>query len=74
MDSSVEPILKEMLGLMGFPERGIAREEIAGQVIYSIEAGEAGRALIGQYGDTVQALDLLVKKMVEKKLHLPRGN
>jgi len=67
MDSLVEPILKDLLGLLGFSNAGIAREEIAGQVVYSIEAGEAGRALIGQYGDTVQALDLLVKKIAEKK-------
>lgn len=66
-DSAVEPILKDLLGLMGFPNAGIAKEEIAGQVVYSIEAGEAGKALIGQYGDTVHALDFLVKKMVEKK-------
>jgi len=66
-DSSVEPILKDLLGLMGFPNAGIAKEEIAGQTVYSIEAGEAGRALIGQYGDTVYAIDLLVKKIVEKK-------
>jgi spoIIIJ-associated protein len=69
MDATVEPILKDLLGLMGFPEAGIAKEEIAGQVVYSIEAGEAGRALIGQYGDTVYALDLLVKKMVEKRFN-----
>lgn len=68
MDSMVQPIIKELLDLMGYPNAGIAREEIAGQVVYSIEAGEAGRALIGQYGDTVHALDLLVKKMVEKRL------
>jgi spoIIIJ-associated protein len=68
MDSIVQPIIKELLGLMGYPDAGIAREEIAGQVVYSIEAGEAGRALIGQYGDTVHALDLLIKKMVEKRL------
>jgi len=66
-DKYVEPVLKEILGLMGFPNAGIAKEEVAGQVIYSIEAGEAGRSLIGQYGDTVHALDLLVKKIVEKK-------
>lgn len=66
-DSAVEPILKDLLGLMGFPNAGIAKEEIAGQVVYSIEAGEAGRSLIGQYGDTVHAIDLLVKKIVEKR-------
>ena len=67
MDSAVEPVLKEVLQLLGFPNAGIAREEVAGQVVYSIEAGEAGRSLIGQYGDTVHALDLLVKKIIEKK-------
>lgn len=67
MDAHVEPVLKDILGLMGFPEAGIAREEIAGQVVFSIEAGEAGRALIGQYGDTVHALDMIVKKIVEKR-------
>lgn len=72
-DATVEPILKDLLGLMGFPEAGIAKEEIAGQVVYSIEAGEAGRALIGQYGDTVHAIDLLVKKIVEKKTAAGEG-
>ena len=67
MDSIVQPVLKELLGILGFQDAGIAKEEIAGQVVYSIEAGEAGLALIGQYGDSVQALDLLVKKVVEKK-------
>ncbi len=66
--SHVEPILKQLLNHLGFPNAGIAKEEAAGQVIYSIEAGEDGRVLIGQYGDAVHALDLLVKKMVEKKL------
>jgi predicted RNA-binding protein Jag len=67
VDANVEPVLKDLLGLLGFSTAGIAKEETAGQVIYSIEAGEAGRALIGQYGDTVHALDLLVKKIVEKR-------
>jgi spoIIIJ-associated protein len=67
MESSVENVLKELLAQMGFPNAGIAKEEVAGQVVYSIEAGDAGRSLIGQYGDTVHAMDLLVKKMVEKK-------
>ncbi len=67
MDALVEPILKDMITLLGFPDAGIAKTEIAGQIVYSIEAGEAGRALIGQYGDTVYALDLVVKKIVEKK-------
>ena len=68
VDALVEKTLKDLLGFMGYPEAGIAKQEIAGQVVYSVEAGEAGRALIGQYGDTVYALDTLVKKMAEKKL------
>lgn len=67
METLVEPILKDLLGLMGLQNAGIAKEEIAGQTVFSIEAGEAGRALIGQYGDTVHAIDLIVKKIVEKK-------
>src|ERR1041385_9027742 len=71
MDAIVEPILKDLLGLLGFQSAGIAKDEVAGQVIFSIEAGEAGRALSSQYGDTVYALDLLIKKMAEKKLGAP---
>jgi spoIIIJ-associated protein len=67
MDSTVETILKEILPLIGFPSAGVAKSEIAGQVIFSIEAGEAGKALVGTHGDTVYALDLLVKKIVETK-------
>lgn len=67
METLVEPVLKELLTHLGFQNAGIAKEEIAGQTIFSIEAGESGRALIGQYGDTVHAIDLIVKKIVEKK-------
>jgi spoIIIJ-associated protein len=67
METNVEPILKEILTYMGYPTAGVAKQEIAGQTVYSIEAGEAVKGLIGQYGDTVHALDLLVKKIIEKK-------
>ena len=68
MEGVVEPILKDILRLIGMPNAGVAKAEIAGQVVYSIEAGEAGKDLIGTYGDTIHALDMLVKKIVEKKM------
>ncbi len=66
-DSIVENILRELLTALGVPFSGITKSEIAGQVIFSIEAGD-GRALIGMRGDTLQALDMLVKKIAEKQL------
>jgi spoIIIJ-associated protein len=71
--SIIESILKQLLAHLGFPNAGIAKDSVAGQVIYSIEAGEAGRILTGQYGDAVHALDFIVKKMVEKQLPPAEG-
>ena len=67
MDAIVEKTLKDLLPLNGFPTAGVAKTEIAGQIVYSIEAGEAGKELIGNNGDTVHALDFLVKKITEKQ-------
>jgi len=62
----VGTILKELLDALGVSYSGIEKSEIAGQAIYSIRA-EDGRALIGAHGDTVHALDTLVKKIYEKR-------
>jgi spoIIIJ-associated protein len=67
MHDVVEKTLKELLDAAGFPYANVARSEIAGQLVFSVEAEDA-RALIGAHGDTVHALDLLVKKIVEKRL------
>ena len=67
MNDTVETILKEMLDTTGLTYVGIQRSEIAGQLIFSIQA-EDGRTLIGGHGDTVHALDHLVKKIAEKRL------
>ena len=64
MESSVEAILRSMLDALGVPYSGITRSTVAGQEIFSIETGDA-RALIGAHGDTIHALDTLVKKIVE---------
>lgn len=68
MDSLVENTLKEILGLVGIAYEKIVRTEIAGQVIFSIESQADGPNLIGSHGDTIHALDFLMKRIVEKKL------
>ena len=69
-DRVVEKILEELLGALGVPFSDIKKSEIAGQVIFSIVV-EDGRALIGMRGDTLHALDMLVKKIAEKRLPPP---
>src|SRR5438132_7801827 len=66
MMMSAETILKEILSAIGATYTGIQKSEVAGQEIYSIKADD-GRALIGMHGDTVHALDTLVKKIYEKR-------
>ncbi len=61
-----EKILTDLLKATGVANGGIVREEVAGQTIFSIKADDP-KILIGMHGDTVHALDYLVKKMVEKK-------
>ncbi len=66
-DSVVEKILKELLDALGVSYSDVTKSEIAGQTIFSIQAAD-GRALIGMRGDTLHALDMLVKKVAEKHL------
>src|SRR3989344_3782402 len=67
MEKIVETTLKEFLEAAGLQYSGIVRNDVAGQMIFSIQADDA-RPLIGMHGDTVHALDHLVKKIVEKRL------
>jgi spoIIIJ-associated protein len=69
---SAEDILKELLGALGVSYSGIQREELAGQEILAIQTDDP-RTLIGSHGDTVHALDLLVKKIYEKRNPTPEG-
>lgn len=62
----VETILKEFLTAMDATHTGISRADAAGQVIFSIGADD-GKLLIGMHGDTVHAIDHLVKKIVEQR-------
>ena len=60
-----EKTLRELLDVIGASYEDVTREEIVGQTVFSIRTDD-GRSLIGQGGDTVHALDHLVKKIVEK--------
>ena len=66
MHDTIETILKELLDALGAPYTSIVRQKLAGQNIFSIQTDDA-RSLIGMHGDTVHALDLLVKKILEKR-------
>ena len=62
----IETIIKELLGVCALPYTNITRDEIAGQTVYTIHADD-GRPLIGMHGDTIHAIDTLVKRIVEKR-------
>jgi spoIIIJ-associated protein len=70
MHATVETILKELLASMGLETAKVSRAEAAGQAIFSIQTEDPAeaRALIGAHGDTVHAIDMLVKKIAEKRL------
>lgn len=68
MKPDVETILKELLAVIGVPYSSIEKNTVAGQEIFSIRTDGDARALIGAHGDTVHALDTLVKKIYEKGL------
>jgi spoIIIJ-associated protein len=67
MQPSPETILKELLNAAGVSYKDVSRAEAAGQVIFSIEMSGDARDLIGPRGETVQAIDHLVKKIIEQK-------
>lgn len=66
MSADAGVILKEVLQALGATYADISRSEVAGQEVFNIGTDDA-RTLIGMHGDTVHALDLLVKKIYEKR-------
>lgn len=70
---AIETILKELLAATGASYEAIMKSEVAGQIIYSIQTDDA-RTLIGMHGDTVYALDTLVKKIHEKRNPISEGS
>ncbi|MDO8514463.1 MAG: R3H domain-containing nucleic acid-binding protein [bacterium] len=68
---SVGAILKELLSVIGVPYTSIEQTSAAGQEIFSIHTDGDARALIGAHGDTIYAIDMLVKKIYEKRMPAP---
>jgi spoIIIJ-associated protein len=66
MEEAVENILTDLLRAMGISYDALSHSTLAGQTIFSIQTGSAP-ALIGGRGDTIHALDFLVKKIYEKQ-------
>ena len=67
MQSPPETILKEVLDAAGISYAKLSRSEAAGQTILSIETQDDPRDLIGMRGETLLAIDHLVKKIFEQK-------
>ncbi|MDO8481890.1 MAG: R3H domain-containing nucleic acid-binding protein [bacterium] len=67
MENTVQTTLKELLNSFGASYSEINKIEVAGQVVFNIQTDDA-RTLIGMHGDTVYAIDHLVKKITEQKL------
>ena len=65
-------IVKELLGALGVSYDTVESSEIAGQTVIGITTSDA-RTLIGGHGDTVHALDLLTKKIYEKRHPIAEG-
>ncbi len=61
---SPQSILHSLLDAIGIPYSDVTEIDIAGQMVLSVNAPD-GKALIGTHGDTVHALDYLVKRIVE---------
>lgn len=59
-------IVKELLEALGADFDSVDSSEIAGQTVIGITTNDV-RTLIGAHGDTVHALDLLAKKIYEKR-------
>lgn len=68
----VEKILTDLLNTMSAAYTGVSRIDVAGQVVYNISVDDA-KTLIGAHGDTVHAIDHLVKKIVEQRLSKREG-
>jgi predicted RNA-binding protein Jag len=62
----VEKTLTELLDTMGITHEGVSRIDVAGQAIYNISVQDS-KTLIGAHGDTVHAIDFLLKKIFEQR-------
>lgn len=66
MESAITGIIKALLTSAGLPFTGITAASVADQQVFRIET-DNGKDLIGVRGETIRALDHIVKKMAEQK-------
>lgn len=66
MDAAVREILTELLKRLALPYQEITTQSVANQRVFTIYADE-GKQLIGMRGETIRAIDYLVKKMLEER-------
>ncbi len=67
MRDIVEATLKTLLGTLGLPYDSIEVTESLGSTLFTIRTSESGK-LIGTNGETLTALNHIVKKMLESKI------
>jgi len=66
MEQKITSLLGSLLSKAGFPEHSIELGSIAGQTVFEIKTKDS-RHFIGMRGDTLRAIDYLVKKIAEKE-------
>ena len=67
METEVITLLKGILERLGLPYDSIDTSVVAGSTLFTIRTTESGK-LIGNHGETLTALNHLVKRMLEDKL------
>ncbi|MBU6310734.1 KH domain-containing protein [Patescibacteria group bacterium] len=68
MDTAlIETSVRSIISKLGLPVDGIEVSEAAGSTIFTIRTIESGK-LIGKNGETLSALNHIVKKMLEKEV------
>jgi spoIIIJ-associated protein len=66
METPVPTIIKEILGSVGITYTDLKEETVAGQPVYQIISDDSS-LLIGLHGETIRAIDHLVKKVAEQR-------
>ena len=69
---NVQQIIEDVLTAMGYTA-SVTSVDMAGQTIYSIGGVPNPRDLIGMHGDTIHAIDTIVKRIVEQQLSAKEG-
>lgn len=66
MDPLIERTVTGMLDSLGLSHQGVEQLTVAGQRVFSIKT-EDTRTIIGPHGDTIHAIDFLVKRIVDEQ-------